>query len=238
MKKLSTAMGISLAMIAGPAVAAFEGAAELGATIVSGNTETTSIKGKVDSKHTIGEWSNQYLAETLYAEDGDTRSAERYYLLGQTNYPSTGRHYFFAMASGEIDKFSGYDYVATAALGYGHRFIEQETMTLVAEAGPGYSYKAVDQDDNPGGQNENDVIIRAKAEFWWRFSENAEFKQLLTTEYAFDGATISRSETSVSANLVGNLAMKVGYNIRHNSDPQVGKESTDTELLATLLYKF
>ncbi len=238
MKKLSTAVAVSLAVIAGPALAAFEGAAELGATIVSGNTETTSIKGKIDSKHRIGDWTNQYLAETLYAKDGDVRSAERYYLLGQTNYPSTGRHYFFAMASGEIDNFSGYDHILTAALGYGHRFIEQETMTLLAEVGPGYSYKAVDKDENPAGEDENDTIIRGKAEFWWRFSESAEFKQLLTTEYAFEGATISRSETSVSANLVGNLAMKVGYNVKHNSDPVDGKKSTDTELLATLLYKF
>ncbi|GAA4878354.1 DUF481 domain-containing protein [Ferrimonas pelagia] len=238
MNKVQLATAVAFTWASVTAQAALEGAAELGATIVTGNTETTSIKAKIDSTHEVGEFTNQYLLEALYAEDTDTRSAERYYALAQTNYPKAGRHYFFGMGSGEIDKFSGYDYVLTVAAGYGYRFIQQTDMTLVGEIGPGYSYKKVDQDENPGADNESDVIARAKIEYWWQFSPNAEFKQLFTSDIAFGGATISRSETSVSASLVGNLAMKLGYNVKHNSDPVDGKQSTDTELAATLLYKF
>ncbi|SHH78738.1 DUF481 domain-containing protein [Ferrimonas marina] len=221
-----------------PVVPPFSGGIELGAFMATGNTETTHIKGKIDTQHLIGNWQNQYLFETLYSEDGDERSAERYYGLVQGNYPGAGKHYFFGMASGEVDKFSGYDYIATGAVGYGQRIIDQDNMTLVSEIGPGYSYKKIDLNEDPDGEDESSWITRVKLEYWWQFSSTAEFRQLLASDIAFDGANISRSETSVSAALIGNLAMKLSYNVKYNSDPVGDLKSTDTELGATLLYSF
>ncbi|ADN77277.1 protein of unknown function DUF481 [Ferrimonas balearica DSM 9799] len=217
----------------------FSGTAELGATIVSGNTETTNIKGKVDATHLIGDLKNQYLLDILYAEDTGERSGERYYALYQGDYPATGKQYMFGMVDGEIDKFTDYEYIVSAALGYGRRIIEQDTMTLLAEAGPGYSYKKYDDDLRPDEDDESDFIARVKVDFWWQFSESAEFGQLITSNIALgDGSTITRSETYVSAALVGSLAMKLSYSVKHDSDPGPDNKSTDTTLAATLLYKF
>ncbi|QIZ77461.1 DUF481 domain-containing protein [Ferrimonas lipolytica] len=220
------------------AVAEYSAEAELGATMTSGNTESTSILAKYNSEHKLGDWTNHYKLEALYSEDDDERSAERYRGEVQTDYPASGKHYFFAVLNAETDKFSGYEYVVTGAAGYGNRFIEEEDMTLLFEVGPGYSYKKIDEDLVVDKDNESDVIVRAKTEFWWKFSDNAEFKQTLGSDIAFDGATISFSESSLVANLVGELAMKLSYNIKHNSDPGGDTDSTDTILAATLLYKF
>ncbi|MBY6186506.1 DUF481 domain-containing protein [Marinobacter hydrocarbonoclasticus] len=233
------ALGAAMPALADDTPPPFSGSAELGATIVSGNTETTNIKGKVDATHVIGDLKNQYLLDILYAEDSGERSGERYYGLYQGDYPSTGKQYFFGMVDGEIDKFTDYEYVVSAALGYGRRIIEQDTMTLIAEAGPGYSYKKFDDDKRPDEDDESDFIGRVKVDFWWQFSESAEFGQLITSNIAFgEGSTITRSETYVSAALVGSLAMKLSYSVKHDTDPGPGNKSTDTTLAATLLYKF
>ncbi|WP_298442472.1 DUF481 domain-containing protein [uncultured Ferrimonas sp.] len=220
------------------AMADYSAEAELGATLISGNTDSTNILAKYNSKHKLGDWSNSYKLEALYSEDDGERAAEKYLAEAQTDYPAEGKHYFFAALGGEVDKFSGYDYQVNAAAGYGQRIIQQDTMTLKAEIGPGYTYKKVDEDVSPNADDESDAMMRVFGEFWWQFSDNAEFKQVLRSDVAFDGATITKSETSVAANLIGELAMKLSYNVDHNSDPVAGTDSTDTILAATLLYKF
>ncbi|WP_051202215.1 DUF481 domain-containing protein [Ferrimonas senticii] len=229
---------ITLALLPTLALAENSAEAELGATITSGNTESTSILAKFNGKHIRGDWTNSYKLEALYSEDDNERSAEKYFAEAKTDYPATGRHYFFALVNGEIDKFSGYDYVVNGVAGYGNRLIDTEVRKLSFEIGPGYAYKKVDTDITPDGEDENDLILHVKGEYLWQFSDNAEFKQVLGSDIAFDGATISFSETAVVANLVDSLAMKVSYNVKHNSDPVGDTKSTDTILAATLLYKF
>jgi len=47
-----------------------------------------------------------------------------------------------------------------------------------------------------------------------------------------------RSETSITANIIGALAMKFAVIVRYNSEPLDDKKSTDTETNMTLLYAF
>ena len=55
----------------------FAGEAELGATLTTGNTETSSFKGRLNLKHELGDWENQYLLEGLYKEDTGSVTAKR-----------------------------------------------------------------------------------------------------------------------------------------------------------------
>ena len=62
-------------------------------------------------------------------------------------------------------------------------------------------------------------------------------------EYAFgfeigEELTTTRSETSLETNIVGNLAMKLAVNVKHNSDVLPGKDKTDTESTVTVVYRF
>ncbi|TKB53022.1 DUF481 domain-containing protein [Ferrimonas aestuarii] len=215
------------------------GNAELGFSNTSGNSEVTTVKGKVEYKHWINKFENRYLLEALYVEDEDEVSSERYYGEAQTNYRFNDKSYMFGFISDDIDKFSGYKYVATAAAGYGHRLYHEPKMYFDIEAGPGYSYKRVDRSQAPDNGNESAIIARVNAEYWWEFSENAEFKQTISSDISLSGyATISRSETAVIANLIGSLAMKFAIKLKHTTSPVDDKEKLDTETSMTLLYKF
>ena len=79
--------------------------------------------------------------------------------------------------------------------------------------------------------------MRLALDYVWDINENAQFKQLLSTEIGGD-TTISRSESSVSANIAGDLAMKFSISVKNNSDVPLGTEKTDTESAVTLVYKF
>ncbi len=63
------------------------------------------------------------------------------------------------------------------------------------------------------------------------------FTQLLEFNIG-ENLTTTRSETALSVNIVGSLAMKIAVVVRHNSEVLEGKEKTDTESTVTLVYGF
>ena len=216
----------------------FGGDAELGATLTTGNTETTSIKGRLDMKHEFGNWENQYLLEALYKEDTGEVTGKRYYGLIQGDYQLTDTSYIFINANHEIDPFTGFDSTSTVSSGYGHKFIDDGKTLFNVEVGPGYKYKLLDTESAAlvGYDTEDSWVAHGVMNFETEITESSKFKQMFVADFGetFEG----RSETSVTANIIGALAMKFAVIVRYNDSPLDDKESTDTETNMTLLYAF
>ncbi len=216
----------------------FAADAELGATVTTGNTESTSVKGRLDMKHELGNWENQYLLEALYKEDDGEETGKRYYGLVQGNYTFSDDDYIFVNANHEIDPFTGFDSTSIASAGYGHKFIDTEKTLFSVEVGPGYRYKRLDDESalEAGYDSESGWIGHGVMNFETKISDSSKFKQMFVADIGenFEG----RSETSITANIVGALAMKFAVIVRYNSEPLEGTESTDTETNMTLLYSF
>ena len=87
------------------------------------------------------------------------------------------------------------------------------------------------------GDSSTDATVRLAGLLAWDVSENARFTQLLEFDISED-LTTTRSETALTANIVGALAMKLAVVVRHNSEVVEGKEKTDTESTVTLVYNF
>ncbi|KXO09558.1 hypothetical protein AKG98_1152 [Moritella sp. JT01] len=217
---------------------AFGGDAELGATLTTGNTETTSIKGRLDMKHELYNWENQYLIEALYKEDTGEVTGKRYFGRIQGNYKLSDISYIFVTANHEIDPFTGFSSTSTISSGYGHKFIDNGKTQLNIEVGPGYKYKRLDSESaaEAGYDTEDSWITHGVMNFETKISKSSKFKQMFVVEYGegFEG----RSETSITANIIGALAMKFAVIVRYNDSPLDDKESTDTETNMTLLYAF
>lgn len=77
------------------------------------------------------------------------------------------------------------------------------------------------------GLKDDETIGRIGLYYRWQFSETAEFRQDLTTE-AGEKNTYSESVTSISAKLVGDLALVISYTIKNNSDVPLLTKKTDT----------
>ncbi|MDF0533995.1 DUF481 domain-containing protein [Shewanella yunxiaonensis] len=218
--------------------ATFAGEAEMGATLTTGNTDTTSIKGRLALKQELGKWENQYVLEGLYKEDTNVVTAKRYVGSAQGNYKFDGRSYMFATGSYEVDPFTGYDYTFNTAAGYGYRIFQGSGSFLDGEIGPGYQYQRLDseQQQDLGYTSDSSWVAHGVLNYEVEISKTSKFKQMFVADYG--DKLNARSETSITANIIGSLAMKFAVIVRYNSDPLDDKKSTDTETNMTLLYSF
>ncbi|MBW3515110.1 DUF481 domain-containing protein [Shewanella sp. NKUCC05_KAH] len=216
----------------------FAGEAELGATLTTGNTETSSFKGRLNLKHELGDWENQYLLEGLYKEDTGSVTAKRYLAGAQGNYKMTDRSYLFANGNYEVDPFTGYDYTLSGAAGYGYRFYDTSKTFLDVEVGPGYIYQRLDTEQAliEGHDTNDSVVAHGVINFETEITDTSKFQQRFVADYG--DKLDARSETSLTANIIGALAMKFAIIVRYNSEPLDNKKSTDTETNMTLLYSF
>lgn len=216
----------------------FSGDAELGATLTSGNTDTTSIKARLDMKHNLGNWENQYLLESLYKKDAGEVTSKRYLSLLQGNYQLSDISYTFVTTKREVDPFTGFKSTSTIAAGYGRKFINNDKTQLNIEVGPGYKFKRLDNESaaEAGYDTDDTWVAHGVMNFETKISGSSTFKQMFVAEYGevFEG----RSETSITASIIGALAMKFSVIVRYNNKPLEDKERTDTETNMTLLYAF
>lgn len=205
--------------------------AELGYIETSGNTETETLNAKFKGETSLAKWTNELELEALKSAANDVRSAEKYRVEAQTDYDLGGRAYALLNVNWENDNFSGYDYQAAAAFGFGYRVIRTDTVKLKLELGPGYR---VAEDDI--GNKEEDAIVRAAELFTWKLSETSTFEQYLKVE-AGDSNTETRFGISLASKIAGDLSMKISHDITHNSDVPAGSEETDRETSVTMVYK-
>jgi putative salt-induced outer membrane protein YdiY len=210
---------------------------EFGFIATTGNTETTSIKGKLSAHQELTQWSNDFTIEALYKKDEindvEQTTAQKYFLSGQGNYKlENPDHRLFGFASYEDDKFSSFNYQATLAAGWSQKMWEDDASKLSYSVGPGYSFAETND-----GEDQNGLIVRAALDYQWKISDTANFKQLVSTEVGSDN-TKSKSETSVSAQISGGLSLKVSLILDHNSDVADGIDNLDTQTAVTLVYSF
>jgi len=209
----------------------WEAAAELGFVKTSGNSETETLNAKLDASTSYTKWKHALHLETLNSSSNNVRSAEKYLVEGQSDRFISDRSYLLGVATWEKDKFSGFDHQASIALGYGYKAIQESNMELSFEMAPGYRVSEFDS-----GNNEEDAILRLAESFSWKVSETSTLDQLLSTETG-DSNTVTRFGIFLTSQVAGDLSMKVGYAVKHNSDVAVGSNKTDRETSMTLVYK-
>lgn len=210
---------------------------EFGFISTTGNTETTSFKGKLSAHQELDMWSNDFAIEGLYKKDDiagtSQTTAQKYFMSAQGNYKlNNPDHRLFGFASYADDKFSSYDYQATLAVGWQQKLWDDKSSRFNYSIGPGYSFAKTND-----GESENGAIIRGALDYQWKISDTATFKQTLSSEVGSNN-TKSKSETSLSAEINEALSLKVSLLMDHNSDVAVGKENLDTQTAVTVVYTF
>ncbi|HET9680011.1 MAG TPA: DUF481 domain-containing protein, partial [Gammaproteobacteria bacterium] len=83
----------------------------------------------------------------------------------------------------------------------------------------------------------SDGIIRLSGNYQWSITDNSSFTQTLAVETG-DANTYSESVSSLTASLMGDLALRLSYTMRSNSDVPLGAEETDTYTAVSVLYTF
>lgn len=246
---LATGVAAPLAVAEGSGEAetrAWNVSAELGAIATSGNTETTTVQGKIEADHNTLNWSNRYTLSVLFKEDEvdqddgsrkTVKSAERVAVSARNGYRLAREHStLFIYGSHVDDKFAAYSTYSTVSVGYGARLYDGARAQLDMEVGPGYYW--ADQRLKDGDTvSESSVIGRGALQFDWQLSDSADFRQTLSVETGPDN-TRTVSDTSLSTRINSVMKMKVGFNITSDTDVAPGKKRTDTMTYVNLVYSF
>lgn len=212
---------------------------ESGLLLSSGNTKEQTITGRLNTLRETGSWRHNLRLETRVTEKDESTTAERYTGSWQTDYRFNPHDFVFGRVRYDRDRFSGYDFQASSAAGYGRRVWNGQDNYLDLSAGLGYRYNRLAEADDQGSRRREDPIGRLAASFLYQLSPSAEFSQELETEIGLDdGESASRSITSLSMDVIGALAMKASYTVEHETDVPEGIKKTDTITSLTLLYSF
>ena len=213
---------------------------ELGFIRTTGNTETQTSALKADVVYEVDKWRHSGHAEGYGQESEDATtgetvvSAERYELSGKSDYKFSEHDYAFGQIKLKKDRFSGFEYENSLALGYGRKAIKQDNMELDLEIGPGIRFYKPDD-----GESTDEALLVLAGKYWWAITDNSKFTQDLFFDIG-EEFTETKSVTGVQANINKTLAMKFTYTIRHKSDvpDPATTEKTDTEAAITLVYNF
>ncbi|SFD82605.1 putative salt-induced outer membrane protein [Thiohalospira halophila DSM 15071] len=202
---------------------------ELGMVDTSGNTNTNTTNGGATVVHERDYWRHRGEISALRAREEGVTTAERYTAAAKSDYKFRPRDYVFVALRYEDDRFNGYDYRASEAVGYGRKVLDSDRFELDAEIGAGARQERVED-----GEQTNESLGRLAGDFRWQLSETAKFSQTLLMEV--DGGTYTRSVTGLSARVVESLSMKLSHEIRRNTDVPADTKDTDTVTSINLVY--
>jgi len=221
-----------LLLLSNAVMADWSGDMELGYLALDGNSDSQTLNAKFDVTNDIEPLRHNIHLEAANSSQDGQRTAEKYLLSSQLDYVVSDASYAFLFGSYEDDQFSGFDFQSTAASGYGYRLIKTGAMLLALEGGPGYRINEREE-----GPREEDLIVRLAQEYSWDFTETAGLEQSLNAERG-ENNTITRFQVAVKSQLVGNLALKVGYGIKYTENVPADRKHADTETAVTLVYRF
>lgn len=228
---------------AAPAHADWTGKGEAGLVISSGNTETETANAKLSMTREAGNWKNAFGLAGLYASDEEGATAQRWELAGQSDYSFSPKTFWFGAARYEKDEFSGFEYQAIASSGLGRKFIDTERTKFTGTAGVGYKFFETRDafDDVTGvlleaGDTDSEVVFRGTLDLDHQLTETTSLIDKFIVEAGADN-TFVQNDIGLQVKMNAVLALAVGYSVRHNTDPPIGFEKTDTLTTVNLVYE-
>lgn len=229
--------------VTSPAQADWTGKGEAGLVIASGNTETRTANAKFQLASEIDKWKHQFGGAALYASsEPDGTTARRWEAFEQTDYNFSPRTFWFGAGRYEDDEFSGFEYQATVSSGLGRKFIDTDVTKFTGTAGVGYKFfETQDAFDDAGvliapGESDSEVVFRGTLEYDHKFTATTSLLDKFLVEAGADN-TLVQNDLALQVKMTDVLALAVGYSVRHNTDPQVGFEKTDTLTTINLVYE-
>ena len=196
--------------------------------------------------------------------DGNTvdrfsTTANRYDTGASVGYKFDPRSYIVTAARYEHDDFGANLWQGIVSVGYGYIALKNERAELSFEVGPGYKrYQPAKStrpelnadgtpvvDPNTGAvvsvpytpNTEGEVVARSLINGKYRLTENTALEDTLLVE-AGSKNQYYQNDIGLSVSMTKKMALKLGYQIRYNSDTQPGTVSTDKLMTTNLVYNF
>jgi putative salt-induced outer membrane protein len=211
----------------------WSGKGELGLVSASGNSDNRSLNLAMEFIYEAEKWRHRLSGGAIYAEDNGKKTANRYDLGAQSDYKLSEKSYVFGAARYENDDFSAFEDQTTVTFGYGRHLLDNARHKLKVEAGAGYRTASVAST----GKSEDGVIFRGLLDWAWQLTASTSLGERYLVESGSDN-TYMQNDLGLTVAINSRLALKMGYQVRNNSDVPAGVKKTDTLTSANLVYHF
>lgn len=212
---------------------AWSGEGALGFTSTSGNTDSENLNASLKIGRQHDRWKHAASIESIRNEVDDDVSADRNVVKLRSEYGLGEKSYLYGQLRYEDDEFSGYESQTAVSFGAGSRLLDNGRHRLDVSAGIGY--RRLEESDT--GDEDESAIVTGDLVYEYDISESAILKEAILVESGEEN-TYSESETALKMKINGNLAAKVGYLVKHNSDVPAGTDKTDRVTTVSLVYSF
>lgn len=223
----------------------WSGEGSLSAGVTTGNTETTDLGLGVDVARELGLWTIGLKANADYGETDGAETKNRVFLGTNLDRQINDRLFGFGQLSYESDEFSGFDSRAFIGGGLGYEVLAGEVTTWTVRGGPGLKIDEIEATQDltatPNvlipARTEESFGATAQSNFAHAFNDNVAFTNDTSVLYA-DTSTQVGNISAITATLTDTLSARVSFEVRHDTDPIDGFESTDTISRVSLVYGF
>lgn len=237
----------------------WSGSGEFGYASARGNSRSENLNAKLGLSQENELWKNNFYLNGMRSKgevnvtdaDGNTvnklsTTANRYDGGASVGYKLDPRSYLVGAGRYEHDDFGSNLWQETVSLGYGYIALKNQRTELSFEIGPGYKrYRPADQ--NEAGGNGDSIVVhqdvvgeavaRGLVNFKYRLTDNTAFEDTFLTE-AGSKNKYYQNDAGLSVSMTKKMALKVGFQVRYNSDTQPDTKSTDTLTTTNLVYNF
>jgi putative salt-induced outer membrane protein len=222
------------------------GEGSLSAGYTTGNTETKDLGLGVKLNKEAGVWAFGIEAAADYGEIDGEESKNRIYAGLTADREINDRLFGFGRVSHERDEFTGFESRTFVGGGLGYHVLDGEQAKWTVRGGPGLKIDEVRAYDTVDGNNLPITIPAetteslgaiASSEFAYKFNESVSFTNNTSVLYAEESTQLSNT-AALTAALTGKLSARFSFDVRHDTDPPLGYESTDTATRVSLVYAF
>lgn len=229
-----------------PPTGVWIGKGQLGFVDTTGNSQAQTANANLDMTRYDGAWKNEGYTSGLYGKSAGIVSAERWDARWQTNYTISGKLFAFGGLQYEHDLFDGFEYQASVDGGLGYKFIDSDTTTLTAQAGPGYrrlrpeiiiKNAAGEVTSRTPLDASGEAIGTAGIDFSHKFNASTTLTNKFLVAAGSDNTQL-QNQLGLAVKMSTHLALSVGYGVIKNTKPPAPLKQVDTITTVNLQFAF
>ncbi|QNK03363.1 DUF481 domain-containing protein [Dyella telluris] len=243
------------------------GSGEFGFASSYGNSRSENINAKLGLNQENDLWKNNFFLNGLRSKgevevqdpqgntvDRLTTTANRYDTGASVGYKLDPRSYIVTALRYEHDDFGANLWQGIVSVGYGYIALKTDRNELSFEVGPGYKrYRPADVEQSqtvtqPDGTTTTstvkvrqdtvgEAVGRGLINYKYRITDNTALEDTLLIEAGSDNKYY-QNDIGLAVSMTKKMALKLGYQVRYNSDVQPGTQSTDSLVTTNLVYNF
>jgi putative salt-induced outer membrane protein len=234
----------------------WSGSGEFGFASATGNSRSQNLNAKLGLNQENDQWKNTFYVDALRSKSqqkvvdtaGNTitefnTTANRYDGGASVGLKLDPRSYIVGAARYEHDDFGANRWQGVVSLGYGYIALKDERNELSFEIGPGYKrYQPADVNVQVNGvtvpQHQASVsegVARGLVNYKFKITDNTSFEDTFLMEAGSKNSYL-QNDAGVAVSVTRKLALKVGFQLRHNSNVLPGVRKSDTLTTTNLVY--